>query len=92
MIYVLRKKKTLTFFCFDKTLGGLKEKIDSCYWNQKGMSPAGSNYTKKDYMRDKVISEIHISDLETSQLSDNSSYETTQSKIALSKSAKADFS
>jgi len=85
MIYVLRKSKSLDFICFDKTLEGLKKKINRCYWNAKGMSSSGSDYTKEDYMIGKVISEIHISDLETSQISDNKDCTTTQSEIVPSK-------
>jgi len=75
IIYVLRKNKSLNFMCFDKTVEGLKKKIDRCYWHTKGLSPSGSKYSKDDYMSDKTVSEIHILDLEPPQLSDNSGYE-----------------
>lgn len=61
---VLRKKNSLDFLCTANTLEELNKKIEKSYQLQKGMKPRGINFTKEDYMIDKVISKVTIEDLE----------------------------
>jgi hypothetical protein len=66
-MFVLRVKGTLDFICKAKTLEQLNEKINECFWNKKSIKEKGSIFEFSDYMKDKIISEIRVFDVDISE-------------------------
>lgn len=67
-VYVLRKFGSLKFICVNSNIDDLKIEIERCFYNWKGLRSRGGKENIEDYMNDKRISEIFISDISNKEV------------------------
>lgn len=62
-LYGLKKKGKFEFPLIVKELKDLEPCIENSYWANYGMSKKGSNYSREDFMKDKLRVKIEITEL-----------------------------